>query len=196
MILTRVGRSHRKGLHSGRKAARLSYFARGSNSNILSFFHSLGVNLDLFFQLLWRHVLCVELLNHHYNVKRSRDFDGVISSLKELIRKNQAKRLALEYVETWGTSFWEESQQRIKEIVEGFENKLEAAVNLSDLGVPVNAQGSAKITGEKRTELVSQARKVVDEVQIRKLSSLMDVMAEDIFNNKQEKYYIVIDRFG
>ena len=30
MILRRVGRSHRKGLHSGRKAARLSYFARGS----------------------------------------------------------------------------------------------------------------------------------------------------------------------
>ena len=30
MILTRVGRSHRKGLHSGRNAARLSYFARGS----------------------------------------------------------------------------------------------------------------------------------------------------------------------
>ena len=30
MILTRGGRSHRKGLHSGRKAARLSCFARGS----------------------------------------------------------------------------------------------------------------------------------------------------------------------
>ena len=30
MILRRVGRSHRKGLHSGRKAARLSCFARGS----------------------------------------------------------------------------------------------------------------------------------------------------------------------
>ena len=33
MILTRVGRSHRKGLHSGRKAARLSCFARGSFGN-------------------------------------------------------------------------------------------------------------------------------------------------------------------
>ena len=31
MILARVGRSHRKGLHSGRKTARLSYFARGSS---------------------------------------------------------------------------------------------------------------------------------------------------------------------
>ena len=30
MILTRVGRSHRNGLHSGRKAGRLSCFARGS----------------------------------------------------------------------------------------------------------------------------------------------------------------------
>ena len=165
-----------------------------SNSNVLAFFHSLGVNLDLFFQVLWRHVLCVELLNHHYNVKRSRDFDGVISSLKQLIGKNPAKHLALDYLETWGTSFWEESQERIKEIVNGFEKDLDAAVNLSGLGVPVTAQGSAKITGEQKTEIVNQARKVVDEVQIRKLSSLMDIMAEDIFNNKQEKYYIVIDR--
>ena len=34
MILTRVGRSHRKGLHSGRKAARLSCCARGSFASI------------------------------------------------------------------------------------------------------------------------------------------------------------------
>ena len=119
---------------------------------------------------------------------------GLYHFSKSSSERIKRSALALEYVETWGTSFWEESQQRIKEIVDGFENKLEAAVNLSDLGVPVNAQGSAKITGEKRTELVSQARKVVDEVQIRKLSILMNMMAEDIFNNKQEKYYIVIDR--
>ena len=133
-------------------------------------------------------------LNHHYNIKRSREFDGVISSLKDLIGKNSAKRLALEYLETWGTSFWEESQERIKEIVKGFEDELDAAVDLSNLGVPVNAQGSRKISAEQKTEIVNQARKVVDEVQIRELSSLMDIMAEDIFNNKQEKYYIVIDR--
>ena len=36
MILTRVGRSHRKGLHSGRKTARLSYCARGSLANTLA----------------------------------------------------------------------------------------------------------------------------------------------------------------
>lgn len=34
----------------------------------------------------------------------------------------------------------------------------------------------------------------MNDVQIRKLSSLMDIMAEDIFNNRQEKYYILVDR--
>ena len=36
-----------------------------SNSTILRFFSSLGVNLDIFFKLLWRHVFTVEILKHH-----------------------------------------------------------------------------------------------------------------------------------
>ena len=40
MILRRVGRSHRKGLHSGRKTARLSYFARGSSLSYFVAAHS------------------------------------------------------------------------------------------------------------------------------------------------------------
>ena len=35
MILTRVGRSHRNSLKSGRKAARLSYFAKGSEDHYI-----------------------------------------------------------------------------------------------------------------------------------------------------------------
>lgn len=76
-----------------------------SNSSILSFFHNLGVNLDLFFQLLWRHVLCVELLNYRYNVKKNRDFEGVISLIRELIGTNPAKRLALTLFGNLGNKF-------------------------------------------------------------------------------------------
>ena len=37
-----------------------------SNSTVLNFFADIGVNLDPFFKLLWRHVITVELLNHHF----------------------------------------------------------------------------------------------------------------------------------
>ena len=166
-----------------------------SNSNILSFFNGLGVNLDLFFQLLWRHVLCVELLNYHYNVKgKKSNFESIFEYMKDTIGTNQSKRLALDYLKVWGSKFWEETQPRIKEIVEKFENELQAGVDLTNLGVPINAQGSTNVSGEQKTEIINQANRVINKVQIKELSNLMDVMAEDIFTNKQEKYYILIDK--
>ncbi|MGI9485658.1 MAG: P-loop ATPase, Sll1717 family, partial [Geminicoccaceae bacterium] len=44
-----------------------------SNSDIISFFEKLGLNLDNFYQLLWRHVLCVELLNFYFYKKKNKD---------------------------------------------------------------------------------------------------------------------------
>src|SRR5664280_895025 len=38
----------------------LSYI---TNSTILQFFEQLGVNLDPFYKLIWRHAFCVELLS-------------------------------------------------------------------------------------------------------------------------------------
>src|SRR5439155_5384911 len=39
-----------------------------SNSTILKFFSELGVKLDIFFCLLWRHVFTVEILKHHFHI--------------------------------------------------------------------------------------------------------------------------------
>ena len=165
-----------------------------SNSNILSFFHGLGVNLDLFFQLLWRHVLCVELLNYHYKIRNVSDFKTAWNGLKELLVEDKGKNLALDYLETWGAHFWEETQQRVRQIVEKFEDELQAGLDLEKIGVPLNARGSTKIFGEEKSELVSHASNVVNKVQIKSLSAIMDLMADDIFTNKQVKYYIVIDK--
>ena len=165
-----------------------------SNSEILSFFHELGVDLDVFFQLLWRHVFCVELINYKYRNQQSSVLEKPIDILKDLVRNNPSKRIALNYLGTWETTFWEGSQKRIKEIVETFEGQLTSGVDLSGLGVPLNAQGSSKVTREQKSELLRQSQKVVSEIQIRELGTLMDVMAEDIFSDKQEKYYILIDR--
>lgn len=41
----------------------LTYVA---NSTVLNFFASIGVNLDPFLKLLWRHVLTVEILSRHF----------------------------------------------------------------------------------------------------------------------------------
>ena len=39
-----------------------------SNSTILQFVHELGVSLDIFFKLLWRHVFTVEVIKAHFHL--------------------------------------------------------------------------------------------------------------------------------
>lgn len=39
-----------------------------SNSTILSFFEELGVDLDIFYSLLWQHTFAVELIKHKYGI--------------------------------------------------------------------------------------------------------------------------------
>ncbi|WP_216608290.1 MULTISPECIES: hypothetical protein [Vibrio] len=39
------------------------------HSDIIQFLDTLDVNLDLFYRLLWRHILIVELLKLRYNIK-------------------------------------------------------------------------------------------------------------------------------
>lgn len=43
----------------------LAYIA---NSNILRFFTEAGVKLDIFYRLLWRHILCVEILKKRFHI--------------------------------------------------------------------------------------------------------------------------------
>ena len=165
-----------------------------ANSDVLSFFHEIGVNLDLFFQLLWRHVLCIEIINYHYNVRSKSDAERAFGVIKRLLGRDENKKFALEYVSECGPTFWIETQGRIKEIVERFENELLAGVDLSSVGVPINASGASSVSKEQTSEITLAAKKVVDGVQIRKLSKLMDIMAEDIFTDTKRKYFILIDK--
>lgn len=165
-----------------------------SNSTVLRFFEGLGVKFDLFFRMLWRHVLCVEILNYHYNVRQKGDFEKAIDGLKDFFGKNPSKKLALEYLTQWGSKFWEQSQERIKELIERFEDELKAGVDLTNLGAPINFGGSTFIETSRKTEITDQATKVVNTIQIKKLSTIMDILAEDILTDDQKPYFIVIDR--
>ena len=107
----------------------LSYI---SNSTILKFFDSLGVNLDPFFKLLWRHVITVEILTHHFS---SGPAEGERSLTERLMRLFPGKSLrdkkakeAIDYLSNWGENFWQETEYRVREITEKVENDLKGTV--------------------------------------------------------------------
>ena len=85
-----------------------------SNSTILNFFADIGVNLDPFFKLLWRHVITVELLNHHFQGRNDQSPPNLLSRLRELFssdtKEDRERQQAVTYIETWGRSFWKDTE--------------------------------------------------------------------------------------
>ena len=55
------------------------------HSDIIQFIEILGVNLDLFYRLLWRHILTIEFLKIRYDLKSESDSSNLWSSLTNFV---------------------------------------------------------------------------------------------------------------
>lgn len=165
-----------------------------SNSTILNFFEELGVNLDIFYNLLWQHTLAVELIKNKYNIDSSQAKTNFFDSISALISGNQKKQQALKYIEEWGDKFWIDTETRIKEFTEKLESSLEASVESGIPGLKITAGATKNLSEEQKSEVIYYGKQVVNSVQIEKLSKIISLLSDDIFTDPQYKTYILIDR--
>lgn len=168
----------------------LSYI---SNSDIINFFEGVGVSLDLFYQLLWRHVLTVELLKYKFKINNESQKQSFLSSLFSTICKDHSKEQAVNYLKEWGERFWDETEYRVKELTTKVETDLNATIGADFPGVKLDGAAGRKLTEEQRHEVIQRGSKVVNQIQIKALADVIRVLSEDVFNDPQERYFITID---
>ncbi|MGB5904465.1 MAG: hypothetical protein WBH00_16610 [Xanthobacteraceae bacterium] len=164
------------------------------NSNVLRFFEEAGVKLDVFYSLLWRHILTVELLKLRYGIYNLSKQQEFLEKIQALLTRNNAKQRALKYLSDWGDQFWTETEYRTKEFTRKLETQLSAAVKVDAKYLQLGADGARKLTEEERIEVRELGMRVVDDVQIKDLHEVIALLSEDIFNDHQKRYYIIIDR--
>ncbi|AJQ94168.1 P-loop ATPase, Sll1717 family [Gynuella sunshinyii] len=165
-----------------------------SNSTILTFFENLGVNLDIFYNLLWQHTFAVELIKIEYKIDSVQKKDSFFSTVSSLIKGNSKKQQALSYIEEWGEKFWLDTESRIKDFTEKLESNLKQTVSGKVPGIELKISSGKSLTEEQKSEVIYYGKRVVSDVQISKLSKIIELLSEDIFNDPQKKTYIVIDR--
>jgi len=174
-----------------------------SNNEVIKFFSSVGVNMDLFYKLLWRHVFAVELIKEHYHIINETSRDSFISQLIYKVKGNKNRKEAIDYILKWGDKFWMDSEYRVKEVTKTMTDELGATlssslgVNLPGLGNSTNTISSdyaKSLTAEEKAEIVRRGQKVVDSVQMKMLSEIMEILETDVLEDKQQKYFITIDR--
>ncbi len=164
-----------------------------SNSDIIQFFENAGVKLDLFYQLLWKHVFVVELLKRRYRIT-DRDPKGFLGNFHDLFKRDPAKQRAIQYLEQWGDKFWLDTEMRVKEFAHKLEQKLSASIDSKYGPIALNASGAKHLSDEIRGEIVHKAQSVVNANQVRELGEIVNFLADDVFSDPLNRYYVVIDR--
>lgn len=168
----------------------LSYIA---NSDVINFFESAGVNLDLFYQLLWKHVLAVELLKHKFKLNNEDQKQSFFAALFSSAKKDRSKEAAIEYLRQWGETFWNETEYRVKELTTKVETDLHTSIEGELPGVKIDAGGGKKLTEEQKQEVIQRGKKVVNDIQIKALADVIRLLSEDVFDDPQNAYFITID---
>lgn len=172
-----------------------------SNSTILKYFSSLGVNLDPFFKLLWRHVLTVEVLIHHFKQSPTPQPSSLIDSLRAIFgtqsREHREMQETVDYLQRWGKTFWEETEYRVKEITEKFEHQLQdefrAQIGSDLIGAGGKLTSSDNLSTSQTSELVSRAQHIVSQAQVRDLTRVVTLL-DRVLGDRQKSYYIVVDK--
>lgn len=164
-----------------------------SNSDVINFFETAGLNLDVFYQLLWKHVFVVELLKSFFKIEDSNN-TKFSNFLVGIFNQDKRKERGVQYLKRWGEEFWQETEYRIKEFTSKLESDLKGAVGAEIPGLKFSMDSAKKLSDEVRAEVVNKGQRIVNEVQIRDLAEVMRLLSEDVFNDPQKKYFIIVDR--
>lgn len=163
-----------------------------ANSDILNFLHAVGADLDLLFQVLWKHVLCVEYVRLRYSVKDQSKWGSVLSHIQDAFGTDPRRRKAVEYLRNFDGKFWVPFDENIKEVVDKIVKQLDAEFEVDLKKLKSKAHYERGISSEKRAEIIARCKKIVTPDQLRDLSQLVEMLSTD--DNSQGKYFILIDK--
>ncbi len=138
-------------------------------------------------------MITVELVKHKYKITNEATQKSFLHSLSQLFQRDKAKQQAVEYLRKWGENFWNETEYRVKEITGKIEQDLRASLSGNGLGAKLEAGAAQKLTQEEKQEVISRGSRVVNQLQIKALADVIRLLADEIFNDTQESYFIVID---
>lgn len=166
-----------------------------SNNDVIRFFEELGVKLDPFYSLLWKHMLAVELIKRKYMlVTEEKTSNWLMSVMDSLRKKDQTKARALTYLKNWGDKFWIETEYRVKELTTKLASELNAELGGKGGGISATIGAKGSLTEEQKKEIVHRGQKVVNDVQLKELADVIRFLNEDVFTDDQKPYYVTIDK--
>jgi len=175
-----------------------------TNNDMVEQLQGFGVDLSPFFRSLWQHILIVEIINHEFNINDESGKDGAFQRIRSAPGSTRARETALNYLDEFGSDFWEPAHVRVKQITENFQERLvrtggSGSVKAAPFGLGIDA-------GLSTQRGVAEADKTLEEVEVRqryqsvvarslapKMAEVTKIIDEVVLSNDRNPVYVLID---
>lgn len=165
-----------------------------SNSTIIRYMYDLGIDMNTFFKLLWRHAVCVEIFNYHFKMTTEAETENLIDKLRYQFKKTNPHHLrALNYLEQWRHTFWKKSDEHVTEMIAKKESELGSSLGTSASGLSAKLTSKNKLSEEEKHIFRQRAQSIVDEVQMREVTDLLGMLNE-VVEDQLKQYYVIVDK--
>ena len=163
-----------------------------------------GVNLEIFYKYLWRHICILELIRMRYGdtSEVTGTFGGMLAFLDPFIKEsNKTRDLSRGYLETYGNSYWVKTDTRVKAIVSEVEKKLRTDSEISaklnvppvQVGAGVSGGVATRVSEHVEAEIIERAQQIVSDFQIADLNRVVEALGKNGFTDSQNPHFIVVD---
>ncbi len=165
-----------------------------SNSDVLNFLQAIGADLELMFQVLWKHVLCIEFIRMRFGVNNEDLSRSTFQWIADQFRQDSRKERAIKYLRNWQGRFWITMDQNIKELTEKVENAVKLELGAEVEKFKLGGQYDKRLSVDKKSEFIARVRKIISSDQLAELGSVIEMLAEVERSEAMKSYYILIDR--
>lgn len=155
-----------------------------------------NIHLDVFFKYLWRHIFILQLIKLRYPKQENPNW------LTSLFPAGKAQHEALKYLKDHGDDFLSTADTHIKNLTQDFVQKLKVEGGIStDFSIPP-LKGSGKLEGSYQKDTNThveyevnkdKAQSIISNFQNPGLSKVIEELSAHIFQDKQKRFFLLID---
>ncbi len=165
-----------------------------SNSDVIQFFNAMNVDLGIYFQALWKHILCLDYIRLRYNITNEKKSRNVFLSFFNAYQNNAKRTAALNYLKAYEKKYWEDTDVIAREYIEKLENNVKTKMSANIEVFTANAGYVRGLSSEKKENIRVRLKKFIDSSLLAELGKVMQLLKTDEKNEANTSYYILIDK--
>jgi len=163
-----------------------------ANSGMIEYLDNLGVDLSVFYEYLWKHILCIHIIRECLDVKTNDTYKIFLKKISNFAKKDKRYDEVKSYLTESDNKFWINVEEVARSNIDSLTSKIAAKAGLSISDLKANTEFNKKKSTSSEIQIKQIGHEIVSNLQIQKLTKTIDTLS-DLVNEKPIKFYILID---